>query len=218
MSPNEHSSWAIRESQHLFSRFARYTRFVMVSKWSLLAVAGVLILSLILWPIITKDKSGLRVSFVDHNSVKSAPESPVMSKPVYTGSGASGQEYKVTGTRAIQQSATYIILENVEAEMKKPNGALYMLSAKRADYDQTKKHIEFIGEVMVKDAKATTFATERATMETETSRIYGTAPVAGESLSGKLAASGFDIRDKGNHIIFVGGEKQLSVIIERKKR
>lgn len=214
---NEQGSWAIREIDHLFGRFARYTRFVMYSKWSLLVIAGVLTLSLIIWPLVSKDKSGLRVSFVDHNSVKMAPESPVMSNPVYTGSGADGREYKVTGTRAVQQTPTLIVLEHVEAQLTKPDGAWYMLSAQRADYDREKKRIDFSGDVTVNDAKASTFTTGRATLETDTMHIFGNDPVVGESLSGKLNASGFDISDKGNHIVFVGGARQLSVIIERKK-
>lgn len=217
-SEKEHGWWAVREIDHLFGRFRRYTRFVIYSKWSLLSVAGLLVLALIAWPLITKDKSGLRVSFVDKNSVKGAPESPVMENPEYRGSSANGQQYRVVGTRAIQKTASLIILENVNAQMMKPSGAWYALSAKRAEYDQEKKRIELFEDVTVIDTKATSFTTPKAMVETDTMRVYGREKVEGDGAMGKLVASGFEISDKGNHITFVGGAKQLTVTVNRKKQ
>ena len=210
--------WAVREVDHLFSAFKRYTRFVLYSKLGLVGVAALLVISLIAWPLISKDKSGLRVSFVDSKSVKQAPSSPVMENPEYRGVGASGQQYKITGKTATQQTPTMIVIDAVRAEMTKPSGDIHVLTADRAEYAQDKKLVDLFGHVVAVDTKGTRFTTSHATMNTEKNLIFGNEEVHGDGPMGKLVASGFEIIDNGNHIIFKGGEKQLRVTINRKKK
>lgn len=223
MSPEESSKrqeglsawWAVREVDSLFARIGRYTRFVVYGKWSLLVVALVLMTSLIVWPLATKDSSGLRVSFTENKASQSAPSSPVMQSPVYSGSGVSGQQYKITGKTATQQSASLIVIDAVEAAMTRPDGSLRILTADKAEFQQDKKLLELYGNVTVIDADGTNFVTEQATIETNTSRIYGTKRITGQGNMGNLVASGFEITDNGEHIRFTGGNAPVKLMIQQ---
>ncbi len=207
--------WAMREVESLFARLGRYTRFVMYGKWSLVVVAVLLTASLIIWPLVTKDNSGLRISFTETSPVKSKPTSPVMQSPTYSGSGTGGQQYKITGKIATQQTATLIRIDAVEAALTKPDGSWRILTADWAEYRQDKRQVDLYGNVTVLDAQGTNFVTEHATIETNTSRIYGTKRIVGDGNMGKLVASGFEITDNGKRIRFTGGESPVKLTIKR---
>ena len=207
--------WAVREVDYLFARIGHYTRFVAYSKWSLVGVAAVLTLSLIAWPLLSKDKSGLRVSFVDAKTVRRKPDSPVMDNPEYRGIGDKGQQYKITGKTAIQQTPTLVIIANVEGQMLKGNGGWNSLTADRAEYQQDKKLIDLFGNVTVIDDRGNTFTTSHATIEMPSMHVFGNDVITGEGTLGNILASGFEIKDKGEHIIFTGGTQQLKVQVER---
>lgn len=207
--------WAVREVDSLFSRLGQYTRFVIYGKWSLVGVALLLTASLIIWPLVSKDKSGLRVSFVDTKVIKEKPSSPVMASPVYSGSGINGQQYKIVGKTATQQTPNLVVIETVEAAMTKPDGAWRILTADRAEFQQDKKLLDLFGNVTVVDDQGTNFVTEHATIETNTTRIYGTKRITGQGNMGNLVASGFEITDNGKHIQFTGGATPVKLIIQR---
>lgn len=210
--------WGMRDADSLLARLGRYTRFVLYGKWSLLGVALLLVASLILWPLLTKDSSGLRVSFVDSKTAKQPPASPVMHNPEYSGSGTKGQQYKITGKTATQKKPTLITLTEVEATLSKPNGSWHILTAERAEYQQDKKLIDLYGKVTVLDGTKNTFSTAHATIDAATSHVYGTERITGEGNLGKLVASGFEIKDNGAHITFTRGDAPVTVTLQRAKQ
>ena len=206
---------AVREVDQLFSRISRYTKFVSFGKWALLIVALLLIGSLIAWPLLTKDRSGLRVSFVDHKTAKQDPTSPVMNNPEYEGVNDKGQQYKMNGKSATQKTPTLVLIDQVEAQLLKADGSWFLLNSARGEYQQDTKIMDLFGNVTLVDDSDTIFTTERATIETNTSRVYGNEPIMGTGPMGKIVASGFEIKDNGDHIIFTRGEEQLTVTIDR---
>ncbi len=212
------SWWGVREVDFLFGQFKRYTRFVFYGKWSLMGIALVLVAALIIWPFVGKDKSGLRISFVDSKTVKQAPENPVMNNPDYRGSSANGREYKVTGTRATQVTQDMIVIDEVEAVVMKPDGGWQMLVADKAEYYKTDQRIELIGHVVTTDNANNEFTTTRATVMTTTMDVTGNEPVEGTGANGKIVASGFEMRDKGNRIVFHRGSDPVKVTAKRAKR
>lgn len=213
--PDKLSSWwSLGRADHLFGRIRRYTKFVMFGKWSLLAVALVLVASLIIWPLVSGDKSGVRISFVDGSKVTNKAESPVMNNPEYRGVGEHGQEFKISGQTATQKTPTLIEIVRVEAQMSKPDGRWHSLTADRAEYDQELKRIELYGNVNLVDEVGSNFTSERATIEMAPLHIYGKETIRGQGASGNILASGFEIVDDGNRIIFTRGTSPVQVKFE----
>lgn len=207
--------WAVREVDHLFGRLGRYTRFVVYSKWSLLAITLILTVSLIAWPLLTKDHSGVRISFIDKNITGETVESPVMKNPDYSSVSEDGERYKVIGKTAIQKTPTLVVIDAVEAQLTKSDGSWFSLTADLAEYHQDTKKIDLFGNVSVIDDQVTNFITEEATIEIATSHVVGRKPITGTGAFGNILASGFEIKDKGNHIIFRRGDAPVKVIFER---
>ena len=199
------------------SRLGRYTRFVLYSKRLLLVVAGILTVALISFPLLTKDRAGLRVSFVDSKTAaENKAASPVMDDPEYRGQGASGQQYKMTGKTATQATPTLVIIDHAEGQELMTNGKWYQLSADRADYQQDKKIVDLYGNVTLYDMNGTTFVTEHATVEMQPMHIWGTDTITGTGNMGNIVASAFEIEDNGDHIIFKrGADKQVHTTVIR---
>lgn len=211
------SFWAVREVDHLFSAFRRYTRFVLYSKWVVGLFALILMVSLIGYPLLTKDRSGIRVTFTGTDATGAPIASPVMENPEYQGTDANGQQYKVTGLRAIQKTADLILIEQVEAQLLRTDGSFVALSADTAEYTQKTSRIELIGNVNVNDSTGYTFVTPSATVHTDTMDVVGNQRVEGAGPQGKLLATGFKIGNNGQDITF-GGSARVNVTIDKMKQ
>lgn len=209
------SWWGVREVDHLFSALGRYTRLVVYGKWSLLIVAGLLTISLIAWPLLTKDRSGLRVSFVDTKTAGTKPSSPVMTNPEYHTLSGNQQQYRLNGKTATQVTPTLVRIDAAEGMMLKPNGKWFSLSANQAEVHQDTKIVQLSGNVTMVDGEGTTFTTEHATFEMQTMDVYGNEQISGIGNLGNILASGFEIRDNGSHIIFHRGSAPIKVELDR---
>lgn len=206
------SWWSLGKADHLFRRIQRYTRFVALSKWSLIAVAMLLTASLIIWPLVSNDSSGVRISFVDRSATGTSPAaSPVMSNPEYRSVGDAGQEFKISGKTATQKTARLVEIIEAQAQMTKASGKWYSLTADRAEYDQALKRIELYGNVVLIDEAGGNINTERATIEVDPLHIYGNVAIYGETARGNILASGFEIVDDGKRIIFNRGDAPVKV-------
>ena len=206
--------WAVREVDHLIGKLGRYTRFVFYSKRALLVVAAILTLALIAWPLLTKDRSGLRVSFVDSKTAAANKvASPVMDSPEYRGRSETGQQYIINGKTATQSTPTLVVIDQVHGQMIRPDGKIYTLTADRADYQQDKRVTDLWGNVHVWDEQGTLFVTSHATVEMQTMHIWGDDPITGTSQMGNILASGFEIDDNGDHIIFKRGADQVHTTV-----
>lgn len=214
------ADWAVREVDHLFARLTRYTRFVLYSKWFLGVLAIVLMVSLVAFPLLTKDRSGIRVSFGDNTGKTSGPAtSPVMSNPLYSGSNEKGEQFKVKGVRAIQKTSALVELEQVESHLLKADGGWLALTADRGEFYQDKKIVELYGNVTILNDKGYNFVTSHATVDTNTMDAHGNEPVSGTSPTGNLLASGFKMRDNGSTIEFTGrGARQYLQIDQAKQK
>jgi len=208
--------WAVREVDHLFSRLSRYTRFVVYSKWSLAGFALVLLVALVVWPMLSTDRSGMRVSFIGTEQIPGKSSvSPTMDNPVYEGSDKNGRQYKITGLKAIQANSDMIVVEQVEGQLV--GGTSFVnLSADRAEYNQKEQRIELQGNVHVLNDEGYSFTTPTATIDTATMMVTGQQQIVGEGPMGKLLATGFEIGDNGTKVKF-GGTGRVNMVIDKAK-
>lgn len=211
------ANWAVREVDHLFSRFARYTRFVLYSKWFLGVFGLLLIVLLVAWPLISGSRSGTRIAFIGTEQMPNATSSaPTMENPIYEGVDAQDRQFKVTGLRAIQQPGDVVLVQHVEGQLLTKGDAFVSLTAEQALYRQKDAVIDLSGNVTVMHSNGYIFTTPSASIATDTMEVSGREQVTGEGPAGNLLATGFKIRDNGNVVQF-GGVGRVTVTIERSK-
>ncbi|OYW13939.1 MAG: LPS export ABC transporter periplasmic protein LptC [Rhodospirillales bacterium 12-54-5] len=195
------TNWAVGEMDQLFVAVARYTRFVLFSKWFFGLFALALLGGLIAWPLLGKDQTGLRLSFTSADGAQKIA-SPVMESPRYMGDDDKGQRYEISGKRAIQRTAVLVQIEQPEGQLIKANGSIVGMRADSAMFHQDTKMVELTGNVNLFDDSGTIFATDSATINTVTMDIDGAQRIEGSGPNGNVVATGFKIRDKGRVVTF----------------
>lgn len=207
------NNWAVREVDHLFSRLSRYTRFVIYSKWSLAGFAMVMLVALVVWPMLSTDRSGMRVSFIGtENLPAKASVSPTMHNPVYEGTDAKGRQYRITGVKATQVTPELIVIDTVEGQLL--TGASFVsLSADTAEYIKAQNRIDLKGHVRVMNGEGYSFLTNSAVVDTERMVVTGQEKISGEGPAGKLLATGFEIGDNGKMVRF-GKTGRVNMVID----
>ncbi len=210
------TNWAVEEVDQLFVTLARYTRFVLFSKWFLGVFALLLLVGLIAWPFVGKDKTGMRVSFVSTEKGTQITQ-PIMESPRFEGSDNKNQRYAITAKRAIQLTPQLVQLEAAEGQLLRADGSAIMLRADTALFHQDTKIVEVQGNVSLMDDKGTMFTTNKMQINTATMDVDGAERIEGIGPNGKLVATGFKIRDSGNRIIF-GTVPRVTLQIEKMRR
>ena len=204
------TSWQNHDGD-LFARLARYTRFVFFSKWFLAIFAVIVIVFLIGWPLVTRDTSGVRVSFVvTENPDGSRALSPVMKNPNYQGVDKKGQKYRVTALTATQRTSTIIDLVNVQADMFLADKSWLSMTADKGEFHDDTKLLYLLGNVTIFHDGGYSFITDRAAVDTNTMQAAGDKAVSGQGPMGNLLATGFEIRDNGTLIKF-GGQGRVTM-------
>lgn len=207
------NNWAVREVDHLFSRLSRYTRFVIYGKWSLAGFALLLLVALLVWPMLSTDRSGMRVSFIGtENLPGKSGTSPTMHSPVYEGTDAKGRQYRITGVKATQVSPEVIAIETVDGQLL-TGDSFVSLSADTAEYIKAQNRINLQGNVRVMNGEGYSFVTNSAAVDTERMLVTGQEQVSGEGPAGKLLATGFEIGDNGKMVRF-GKTGRVNMVID----
>ena len=126
-----------------------------------------------------------------------------------SGVGKDNQPYEVRARRSWQDKdrTSLIHLEEVTGKFHKPEGKVYDVVAKMADYDSKLKEIDLAGKVIISEAGRFTARMEKAHVDVRAKKL--TSDVAVEVTSGTsvIVANGLQITDDGANILFLNGVK-----------
>lgn len=199
----------------LFGRLTRYTRFVLLSKWFLGMFAVLLLVMLIVWPLISTE-DGTRISF-EGQAVSASGEktSPTMFNPRFQGVDGEMRQYTVTADKAVQQTKDLAQLHNVKAELFFADQSWLTISANTGDFSEKDQLLNLYGNVTLTHAAGYVVVTDTAHMRVKENYAWGDGPVEGVGPTGKLLATGFEIRDNGSRMVF-GKQGRVNVEITRK--
>lgn len=179
----------------------RYSRFVGVAKL-LLPIAALGLASLaVAWPNLQPD-----VSPVILESAAASPDEARMINPRYVGVDDQQRPFSVTAAACTncEPDAAIVELESPSGEYWLENGQMVTGSAAIGRFDTARRQLLLEGDVEVARDDGYRFRTSAAVVDLEDGRTYGDRPVAGSGPGGEINASGFQIEDEGNTVIFVG--------------
>lgn len=196
-----------RETDALLSSLGRYTKFVFVSKWSLLALSCAAIFTIIIIPVLNADKEGLRIAF---ESVQEKAESlPMMSNPKFQGVDENNQPYTITADSAIQQDQETVQLANLQADIFLNDNTWLNVSAQTGWLKTEAKTLDLSKQVYIFHDKGYEFRTERAYVDMQTHTVQGDQIVEGQGPMGTITADGFRLEQEREAITFIGNVKMV---------
>lgn len=194
-----------KETDALFTSLSRYTKFVFVSKFSLLAMSFLAIFTIIIIPVLNADKEGLRIAF--QNVQEKAETLPMMSNPKFQGVDEDNQPYTITADSAIQQDKQTVQLANLQADIFLNDNSWLNVSANSGMLNTEAKTLDLTENVYLFHDKGYEFQTNRAYVDMEGHTVSGDQRVNGQGPMGTINADGFVLDQETQVLTFVGNVK-----------
>lgn len=181
--------------------------FLLLMRFGLPAIALALLLLVVVWPLMTGNPAGFRLSFLDASGLDSGPLRMVNAR--YLGVDDKNQAYTVTADTAIQQASESDLVElvNPKADITLKDSGWLALTSEHGLYSRSLEVLDLSGAVNTYSDSGFEMRTKTARIELAKGLAEGHDPVEGQGPMGVLHAQGFRILDKGARIQFEGPVK-----------
>lgn len=195
---------------HTAARLARRRAIVRGTKWGLPGVAVLLLLSVALWPEIS------RVRRQEENIGRQlfAAESARMRAPHYRGVDQRGRPYTITADSALQPGPQRIELQAPKGDQLTDSGDWLYVQSQEGVYLQHAGQLDLSGEVNLYRSDGLTMRTVAAAVDMKQGAAAGHTRTHVEGPFGTLDAQGFMLLDKGATIQFTGPAR---LVVEQSK-
>lgn len=182
----------------------RYSKFVGTMRLALPAVAIVLLLLVLVVPLFRGGDDQFKPGELVTKAL--GPDSLSMTNARYSGTDAKGQPYSVSakGVRERTGDDKRVELAAPQADVTLESGTWISLSAQSGLYDRSGDKLDLSGEVSVFQDQGYELHTESMSINLKTGNATSRAAVDGQGPFGELKATGFDLQEKGDVVMFTG--------------
>jgi lipopolysaccharide export system protein LptC len=190
---------------------ARYSRFVGYMRIGLPALAGFLILLVLVLPQFMGDDERFRVGTIAEPAKNAATDALSMVNARYFGTDSKGQPFSVTAKGVKERPAPdkRVELTGPQADITLTSGDWLSIAAAAGLYDRTTETLELSGGVSLYQDKGYEMHTEAASIRLKEGSASSSTPVQSQGPFGQLEAQGFTLTDKGERVLFAGPAKLI---------
>lgn len=183
---------------------AGYSRFVGLMRIALPAIAGVLVLLIVVVPMFSANDDEFRVG--DSSGKGFAVDALSMVNARYFGTDAKGQPFSVTAKSVRERTGAdrRIELAWPQADITLNGGTWMSVEAEGGLYDRSTESLDLSGGVSLFQDQGYEMHTTAATVNLKDGAASSRQPVSGQGPFGELTANGFDLHDKGTVVMFAG--------------
>lgn len=183
-----------------------YTRLVFATKFLLLTLAVVIIVTLIIIPVFNPVHDNFRISF---SSVEEHGEGkdPTMINPRFQGVDKDDQTYNISATTAVKSKDNILTLNDINADINLRDGSWVAMLAGKGIFTHTKNTLELSQDVSLFTYQGYEFFTPEVFVDIGKNAAYAHQPVKGNGPVGTLQADELEIQEKGNYAKFSGHVK-----------
>jgi lipopolysaccharide export system protein LptC len=115
-----------------------------------------------------------------------------------------GDAVKTPASPSAADNESIVNLQKLVADMTMGDGAWVALQADSGVYHRDAGTVDLSGNVTLFHDTGLSFETDAATVDLKNDLASGNQPVEGQNPDGQLAAEGFEVRDRGQTIVFTG--------------
>ena len=183
---------------------SRYSRFVALMKYALPLIAGCVLLMVVAWPELKPKPERFSVGISDLKVNIEAGQRVVNAR--FTGVDSENQPFSVTAETVVQaaNSDDAVNLTQPKADLTLANNSWIAIAAPKGTFLRKQEILNLVGGVDLFHDDGYEFHTDTARMDFQNGAASGDTPVRGQGPFGTVTAEGFNIMDKGAHIMFVG--------------
>lgn len=175
-----------------------HTRAVRVARVALPALAGMVLLTIFIWPLLggSSDKSRPGPAQGDLE----------LTQARYLGTDTSDQPFEIRAERAAQQGGegSVVDLAEPQADITLKQGTWLAMAAKSGVYDQDRQVLTLDGAVSFYHGSGYELRTPAATLDVKQGIAWGNSPVEGQGPLGTVEAGGFRVLNDGDVLVFTG--------------
>lgn len=185
----------------------RYHRFVSIMKVLLPLLAVALLGLIVAWPDPNAHRRVSQLPFTSSSEPIGGGDG--LERARYTGVSGHNQPYTVTAGTVTPTAKDLgrVLMTDLQADMTLANGTWISLLATSGAYDRDRRTLDLGGTVDVYSDKGFEIHTASASIDLGRSSASGHDPVSGQGPFGVLKATGFEILDHGERLIFSGPVK-----------
>lgn len=184
-------------------RLARRRQRIILAKWSLPAVALLLLASIAAWP----EFEHIETSARDAARVAADVTAARLTDARYHSVDSHNRPYTLSADVAQRDGPDRVNLTAPKGDITLENGTWIMVKAKQGVYWQHADMLDLSRDVTLYRDDGTTLVTASATVDLKAGAGTGSQPVHAEGPFGTLDAQGFTLTDKGESIDFAGPAK-----------
>lgn len=175
-----------------------HSKAVRVARVALPAVAGVVLLTIFIWPLFggSSDKSRPGPAQGDLE----------LTQARYLGTDKGDQPFEIRAARAAQQGGgkSSVELAVPEADITLKRGTWLSMAAQKGDYDQDNQVLMLNGAVSFFHGSGYELRTQEAVLDVKKGIAWGNKPVEGQGPMGTVEAGGFRVLEDGDVLVFTG--------------
>lgn len=182
-------------------RVARRRFLITVAKYTLPAIALVLLALIALWPEFQRLIGQARLNMAH---ISGEVEGGKLIDARYNGVDERGRPYTVTAATAWQIDPERVGLTMPKGDITLENGTWLMVTSKEGTYLQHANQLDLVKDVTLYRDDGTTMHTAAASIDIKAGAAAGSEPMHAEGPFGVLDSQGFTVMDKGAAIDFPG--------------
>jgi lipopolysaccharide export system protein LptC len=184
-------------------QIARRRLAVQLAKWVLPGLALVLLSAIVLWPEFERSEDRSRYAF--RRSIQPRSESLRVTAPRYQGVDDLNRPYTITAELAQQVGAEELLdLTQPRADILMTDGGWIYLQSETGRYNRPADHLDLAGKVTIFHDNGTMLVTDVAAVDMAAGTGDGDKPVAAQGPFGTLTSEGFELRERGAVVVFIG--------------
>jgi lipopolysaccharide export system protein LptC len=182
----------------------RYSRFVLLMKFVLPAIATVLVVLVAVWPQFQDLQEGFRIQI--NKLTAPAGSEQHLTNARFTGVDAKSRPYSITADDATQAAErnSAIRLERPKADITLSDGTWVALTANEGVLSREERILALSGGVALHHDSGMELRTPTATLDLKAGTAEGREPVEGQGPYASVNADGFRVLEHGERMIFTG--------------
>ncbi|CAN0531178.1 unnamed protein product, partial [Laminaria digitata] len=206
---SEPSATAGRAGSDLPQHLSGYSRFVLLAKYVLPVVAGVVMLLVVVWPELKSKPEKFAIGLSDVKIETAGGQRVVNAR--FTGVDSENRPFSITAESVVQSGGddNGVELAQPQADVTLAGDSWVAIGAPKGIFRRDEEILDLSGGVDLFHDDGYEFRTEQARLNFGTSAASGESPVRGQGPFGTIESEGFRIAGTGDSIFFTGKSRLL---------
>lgn len=207
--PSKPSAAGGREGRRLPLYRSGYSRFVLLAKYVLPVVAGVVMLLVVVWPELKSKPEKFAIGLSDVKIETAGGQRVINAR--FTGVDSENRPFSITAESVVQTGSddNGVELAQPKADVTLAGDSWVAIAAPKGIFRRDEEILDLSGGVDLFHDDGYEFRTAEARLNFSTSAASGESPIRGQGPFGTIEAEGFRVAGTGDSIFFTGKSRLL---------